>query len=180
LGKPLGLGGWIGLIALGAILAVAALGTFGAVAESTSGTEFCISCHEMKQNFDEYAKTVHYKNREGVQAQCSDCHVPKSFAPKMMAKVVAVKDVVHHVLGTIGTPEKYAAHKLDMAQRVWAKMEANGSAQCRSCHNFQAMDFDQQGRRSRMKHEASMQDGKTCISCHKGIAHSLPDGYVRE
>ena len=31
-----------------------------------------------------------------------------------------------------------------------------------------------QGRRSNQMHQAGFAEGKTCIDCHKGIAHSLP------
>jgi len=43
-----------------------------------SNTEtFCISCHEMRDNvYEEYKETIHYSNRTGVRAVCSDCHVP--------------------------------------------------------------------------------------------------------
>ncbi len=39
------------------------------------------------------------------------------------------------------------------------------------------MDFDKQQRRPSEKHPAAMEAGKTCIDCHKGIAHKLPEGY---
>ena len=44
--------------------------------DQTNTVEFCISCHEMKDNnFEEYKDTIHAKNRTGVKAICSDCHV---------------------------------------------------------------------------------------------------------
>jgi len=33
------------------------------------------------------------------------------------------------------------------------------------------MDPDKQKDRSVVKHEGAIEDGKTCIECHKGIAH---------
>ena len=64
-----------------------------------------------------------------------------------------------------------------MAERVWASMEATGSSECRNCHSFEAMDLEEQRRRPRTKHPEAMEEGKTCIDCHKGIAHSLPEDY---
>jgi len=37
-------------------------------------------------------------------------------------------------------------------------------------------DFTRQSRRAAEAHSSSLQAGeKTCIDCHKGIAHRLPD-----
>jgi nitrate/TMAO reductase-like tetraheme cytochrome c subunit len=64
-----------------------------------------------------------------------------------------------------------------MAERVWAEMEANDSRECRGCHDMQRMDFHKQSRRAAEKMEPAMEKGTTCIECHKGIAHELPEGY---
>jgi len=50
-------------------------------------------------------------------------------------------------------------------------MEARDSKECRNCHDFKTMDPEKQKDRSVVKHEGAMEDGKTCIECHKGIAH---------
>ena len=150
-------------------------GGFNSILAYTNEMEFCTSCHSMKVNLEEYKQTLHYKNSSGVQATCSDCHVPKEFFPKMKAKILAYKDVLHEILGTIDTTEKYEAYRWDMASRVWAKMEANDSRECRSCHNFDNMEFSEQGRMARKKHPRAQLKGQTCIVCHKGIAHEEPD-----
>lgn len=150
-------------------------GLFNMGLSATNEMEFCTSCHSMKVNLEEYKETVHYKNTSGVRATCSDCHVPKEFGPKMVAKVLAYKDVVHEILGTIDTPEKYEAHRWDMASRVWAKMKASDSRECRSCHAFDQMDLSEQDRMARKRHSKAIDKGQTCIDCHKGIAHTEPD-----
>ncbi|MGQ9365250.1 NapC/NirT family cytochrome c [Azospirillum sp. ST 5-10] len=166
------------LVAAGGALVALFVGGFHAFAEHTNRLEFCIACHEMESGpYAEYTRTIHFNNRTGVRAMCADCHVPKEFGAKLVAKVIAAKDVYHSLMGTIDTKEKFEARRLVMAQRVWAQMEATGSASCRSCHAFQAMDLEEQGRRARAKHPAAMQEGKHCISCHKGIVHELPQGY---
>ncbi len=80
-------------------------GLFNMGLSATNEMEFCTSCHSMKVNLEEYKETVHYQNTSGVRATCSDCHVPKEFGPKMVAKVLAYKDVLHEILGTIDTKE---------------------------------------------------------------------------
>jgi len=151
------------------------LGTVNAFFGYTNRMEFCTSCHSMKINFEEYKETVHYKNASGVQADCADCHVPKDFFPKLYAKIYAAKDVYHEIIGTVNTKEKYEAHRWDMASRVWAKMKANDSRECRTCHDFENMEFESQDRSARKKHARAPMQGKTCIDCHKGIAHEEPD-----
>ena len=48
-----------------------------------------------------------------------------------------------------------------------------------SQHSLEAMELDKQDRSARKKHtlERMQEKGETCIDCHKGIAHQLPEGY---
>ncbi len=45
------------------------------------------------------------------------------------------------------------ANKSELAERVWASMEASDSRECRNCHSYEAMDFDEQSPRSAEKME---------------------------
>jgi nitrate/TMAO reductase-like tetraheme cytochrome c subunit len=76
--------------------------------------------------------------------------------------------------GTIDTPEKFEAKRAELAEHVWAAMIANDSHECRNCHSWDAMDHQKQTQRAAEKMQAGQKDGKTCIECHKGIAHALP------
>lgn len=163
----------LGLVVFAAGIAFA--GVFSTGLHYTNEMEFCTSCHSMKVNQEEYMESVHYKNTSGVQATCSDCHVPKQFVPKMIAKVRAAKDVYHEIIGTIDTREKFEEHRWEMASRVWARMEASDSRECRNCHDFDDMDLSEQSRSARSKHARAVDKGQTCIDCHKGIAHEEPD-----
>ena len=150
-------------------------GAFNAGLSHTNEMDFCTSCHTMQIPVNELKESMHYKNASGVQATCADCHVPKPFFPKMVAKVMASKDVWHEMLGTIDTPEKYEKHRWDMATRVWEKMRATDSGECRSCHDYENMDLSEQDRSARKRQSAAVDEGKTCIDCHKGVAHEEPD-----
>ena len=144
-------------------------------------TDFCISCHEMEiTTYQEYKQTLHYKNRTGVRAECPDCHVPKTPPEKLYAKIGAWKDVYHPLIGSIDKKEKFEADRLRMAKIVWAKMKANDSLACRNCHSFDAMQIEKQGRRGRRKHPKGIEEGKSCIDCHKGVAHKLPRDYIED
>ena len=141
-----------------------------------SNTEtFCISCHEMRDNvYQEYRETIHASNRTGVRATCPDCHVPREWSYKIVRKIQASNELLHKALGSIDTPEKFAAKRLQLAQNEWARMKRTDSRECRNCHNYDNFDYGEQGRRSANMHQAGLSEGKTCIDCHKGIAHKLP------
>src|SRR5262245_5103738 len=124
------IGPWtvIGLFALGVLF----WGGFNWAFELTNTESFCISCHEMQENvFKEYRHTIHYTNRSGVRATCPDCHVPKAWGPKIVRKIQASNEVLHKVLGTIDTPEKFEAKRARLAEHEWARMKANDSQECR-------------------------------------------------
>ncbi len=150
-------------------------GGFNWALELTNTEQFCISCHEMKDNvYKEYRNTIHYQNRTGVRATCPDCHVPKEWGPKMIRKIKASNELWHKMLGSIDTPEKFNGKRLELAQNEWRRMKANDSRECRNCHNYAYFDYSVQGRRSNRMHQTGFEEGQTCIDCHKGIAHSLP------
>lgn len=163
------------------IVGVIFWGGFNTAMEVTNTLEFCISCHEMEENvFREYEKTIHYTNRSGVRATCSDCHVPRPWIHKVIRKIQASNEVFHKILGSIDTPEKFDAKRLHLAKNVWHAMKDTDSRECRNCHNFDSMKPEDQKKRSRKQHATAMQDGNTCIDCHKGIAHSKVHDQLNE
>ncbi len=169
-------------ISLGAILIVGILVGAGllwagdALIQRTNSLEFCISCHEMEATvYEEYKKSPHYSNPSGVRVTCSDCHVPRAGLAKFVRKIEAAADIYHTVVGTISTPEKFEARRRLLAERVWDSMLRSDSRECRTCHSYEAMAFHKQGNdaRQKMKLEAAP-NNKSCIECHKGIAHKFP------
>ncbi len=150
-----------------------------------SNTEtFCISCHEMKDNvYAEYQDTIHFSNRTGVRAVCADCHVPNDWFAKVGRKIQAtMHELPHWAIGTINTREKFEARRLYLARRVWADMKDSDSHECRNCHALEHMDLDRQELSASRKHTLKRQTerGETCIDCHQGIAHTLPEGWEDE
>lgn len=153
-------------------------GGFNTAMEATNHPEFCISCHEMRDNvYPEYKKTLHYSNRVGVRATCSDCHVPKSWEHKLLRKIQASRELWGKVTGYVDTPEKFEEHRMKMASREWARMKASDSRECRNCHSFDAMRKSVGTLPAYERHMKAKDEGKTCIDCHKGIAHLLPKDY---
>lgn len=164
------------VLALGVGVGIVFWGGFHTAMEMSNSMEFCIACHEMRDTvYQEYKETEHFKNPSGVQATCADCHVPREWIHKVVRKIQATSELYHKALGTIDTPEKFEAKRWEMANRVWDKMRATDSRECRNCHDFEAMDLSEQDRSARKKHAKAPVDGKTCIDCHKGLAHEYPD-----
>ncbi len=163
------------LLLVGFATGVIFWGGFNTAMEATNTESFCISCHEMEENvYKEYRGTIHYTNRTGVRATCPDCHVPKEWTHKFVRKIEATNELLHKIAGSVNTREKFERKRLELARKVWRSMKETDSRECRNCHEFAAMDYSVQGRRARAQHEKGFDEGKTCIDCHQGIAHSLP------
>ncbi|WP_306603310.1 NapC/NirT family cytochrome c [Azonexus sp.] len=166
------------LLLAGFVSGILFWGAFNTGMEATNTLSFCIGCHEMRDNvYVEYKETIHYQNRTGVQVVCSDCHVPRDWAHKIVRKLEASKEVWGKLTGIIDTQEKFEARRMTMATREWARMKASDSRECRNCHSFDAMSEELQRKTPFKKHMSAKAEGKTCIDCHKGIAHRLPKEY---
>lgn len=164
-----------GLLIAGMIGGVLFWGGFNWAMESTNTLEFCTGCHEMRDTvYKEYTESIHYKNRFGVRAICSDCHVPHQWVYKIKRKIEASNELWHKMLGTISTPEKFEAHRAELAEHVWDTMKSTDSRECRNCHNVSAIDIHAQSETAQKVMAPGLQAGLTCIDCHKGIAHHLP------
>lgn len=169
------------LLVLGILIGVIGVAGFDASMEATSSDEFCNSCHEIGDNAGrEFEGTHHHTNPSGVVASCVSCHLPKPFVPKMRRKLYGIYEIYHHLLGTIGTPEKFEEHRMRMAMGVWEEFNRTDSRECRACHTSEAFDLAAQSEKAREFHENALRNGQTCIDCHKGLAHKLPEGIEED
>ena len=166
------------LILVGLVIGfVGTVGTQVAVAV-TGSNEFCgTACHS-HANFvyPEYKASVHGSNRTGVQAKCADCHIPHSYPAKLIYKTQAgIRDSIAEFRGTISTQEKFEARRWQLANQVWDEMKANNSANCRSCHNPEALSAEKQSEDAVKAHKKFAAGKATCIECHTGVAHQEPE-----
>lgn len=156
-------------------------GAFNTSMELTNTENFCISCHEMRNNvYKEYKETIHYSNRTGVKATCSDCHVPKDWVHKVKRKIEATNELIHKVLGSIDTPEKFESKRLELSEHVWETMRETDSRECRNCHTFNSMNLANQKKSSQQAHSRAVDKGQTCIDCHMGIAHHIAKDFDKD
>ena len=161
----------------GFLMGVVFWGGFNTALEATNTTAFCVSCHEMRTNvYEELQGTIHFTNRSGVRAGCPDCHVPHEWTRKIARKMQASKEVWGHIFGSIATRDAFLDMRRHLAESEWARMKANDSLECRNCHSTVSMDLSRQNPRAANAHERFLfTNERTCIDCHKGIAHRLPD-----
>ena len=166
-----------GFLTIGGFLAgVIFWGGFNTALEVTNTEEFCISCHEMSDNvYTELQETVHWQNRSGVRATCPDCHVPHNWTDKIARKMQASKEVWSTIFGHINTREKFLAKRGELAQHEWDRFSANNSLECKNCHNYDSMDFTLMSERAQVQMKMAAERDQSCIDCHKGIAHKLPE-----
>ncbi|WP_233750715.1 NapC/NirT family cytochrome c, partial [Bordetella bronchiseptica] len=147
-------------------------GAFNTAMELTNTEQFCTGCHEMRDNvYAELKGTIHYTNRSGVRAICSDCHVPHNWTDKIARKMQASKEVWGKIFGTINTREKFVEKRLELAQHEWARLKANDSLECRNCHNYESMDFTRQSVRAQLQRE--LREGALTAQAHARAEEEL-------
>jgi cytochrome c-type protein NapC len=169
----------LGVLAVALVLA-GGFAIAGAAGLAWTNTEsFCIGCHEMRENvYAEFKGTPHDTNRTGVRAICSNCHVPHEPGPMLVRKVRATFEIWGHLTGVIDTKEKFEKHRYELAKRVWTRMVATDSLECRNCHTRSAMQKSKQTEKAQDRHTKADAEGLTCIECHYGIAHTEPEGEL--
>ena len=178
---------WLVGIPVGAwcmfVFGVAAMLGFEVVMYQTATEKFCTtSCHSMEAfAAPEWRDSIHYSNRSGVKAICSDCHIPKVYPQSLWAKAYdGGRHMVGELLGIIDTREQYEKRRVPMSEYVWRGMKRNDSRECRNCHDPDLFEVASQNERAARAHQRGFQEGKTCIDCHKGIAHKTPDEVAEE
>ena len=178
LAKPSAKTSVFALLAFGFVSGIIFWGGFNTALEATNTLEFCVYCHEMRDTvYKEYQQTVHFQNRSGVRAACPDCHVPRDWTHKVARKMRATFELWGKLTGVVDTPEKFEANRMRLATDEWDRMKKAGSRECLNCHNFATMDPARMKAAAVRNHQQGQQEGKTCIDCHKGIAHHLPKEY---
>nr|VFJ44392.1 MAG: trimethylamine-N-oxide reductase (cytochrome c), cytochrome c-type subunit TorC [Candidatus Kentron sp. FM]VFJ61842.1 MAG: trimethylamine-N-oxide reductase (cytochrome c), cytochrome c-type subunit TorC [Candidatus Kentron sp. FM]VFK06510.1 MAG: trimethylamine-N-oxide reductase (cytochrome c), cytochrome c-type subunit TorC [Candidatus Kentron sp. FM] len=166
----------IAILFIGVLLGFAVLAGFGTFVHYTSTNRFCATtCHEMRMVAEEYRESPFYKNTRGLRVGCADCHVPKPVVAKLWRKLSATRELYHKAMGSIDTPEKFETKRLTLARNEWQRLKESDSRECRNCHLYEAMAIDGQPNNARFWHPAAVDEGYTCIDCHKGFVHRMPD-----
>ncbi|BDQ67209.1 pentaheme c-type cytochrome TorC [Shewanella xiamenensis] len=167
----------LGAVSISAfIMGIIFWGGFNTALEATNTEAFCISCHSMESKpYQELQETVHWSNHSGVRATCPDCHVPHNWSRKIARKMEASHDVWGWLFNTVNTPEKFEAKRLEMASREWKRFDRDNSLACKNCHNYNSMKWESMSPLAQKQMKRAAEIDQSCIDCHKGIAHHLPE-----
>lgn len=170
-----GLLGALGLLVIGGLVGLAVAGGVASTVKYTGSNAFCVNCHYAQWPEAEYQKLGHFTNASGVRASCGDCHF--DHAPWWRTLWQKASYGTSHIIaewqGTVATRELYDARRLELAERVWAHLEATDSSFCRNCHSWEAMTLAAQSEPAGAAHQYGIDAGRTCIACHKGVGHGM-------
>ncbi len=141
----------------------------------TSTDAFCgTTCHSMEAyvvNDSTYMTSAHRTTPSGAGAGCADCHISKAgIVPATWDHFIGgVKDIYAEIVHDFEDPEVWEQRRAKGAYAVRDKMLANDSANCRFCHDGDAvMPTRTRGRRG---HAEAGRKGMTCIACHYNLVH---------
>lgn len=131
----------------------------------SSATQFCISCHEMVEPYQQYKNSSHFKNKSGVVAECADCHLPPGGINKWYVKISqGVKDTVRHFFLD---PDQVDHEKWKQDAVADIKSES-----CLMCHkNLLPPELSKGGfiaHRAFLKRETKT----SCLHCHQNLVHA--------
>lgn len=141
----------------------------------TSGTEFCLSCHEMRVYQDELKLSPHAKDADGKPISCSQCHIPSGNLARMLgAKAwLGVKDLwVHNMDG---------GEDLDRAAMQPVARRFTDDANCRACHQDLGKNAKNDGpisKEGKLAHDnyegKNGQARSGCVGCHRNLGVICP------
>ena len=168
---------WLLLLALlvvGAVLGAGGILVSLEVNRATSTEAFCTSCHSMTfvGNDPHFLNSSHRTNSEAVRPSCGDCHIPKTnwFVETWTHVSSGVHDVIAEKTHDFSDPKVWDKRRVELAHEVRAKMRAQDSVTCRSCHD--AASVHPKSQRGQAAHTLLREGRMTCIDCHFNLVHA--------
>lgn len=114
----------------------------------SSDPQACVNCHIMRDEYDSWQKASHH-----AVAVCVDCHLPRAFVPKMIAK--ADNGWRHSKAFTLQNFHE----PIQITWRNSRILEDN----CERCHGELVSEMLQRGPRA--------SDRANCVKCHGHVGH---------
>ncbi|MEW8985670.1 MAG: NapC/NirT family cytochrome c [Bacillus sp. (in: firmicutes)] len=139
-------------VALFFIVVFFSIGAVGV--ETTSSSEFCSSCHEMKPEFYTWEASSH------SEVDCVQCHIQSGVEEYAKAKANGLVEVYKKQTG------KYIA-PIRMPDQV-------PDESCEKCHNVFKREFSVSGDII-VDHVNHKENDVKCVECHAGTAHGNID-----
>lgn len=163
-------------------IVVGAVGFFATqqVLHATSTDKFCMSCHAGHSLQDEVLNSPHGANRAGIVVQCQQCHLPQEPFAYLMKKIVVSKDIIGYLtIDGFETQEWLDTHRKEQADLARDYLRSIDSSTCQNCHNrIYENPSEAMSKMAKRMHALNFkrpeEKRKTCIDCHKGVAHPYP------
>jgi len=111
----------------------------------TSGSAFCITCHEMEPIYEAWQSSTH------KSVECMKCHSDPGAVGLVQTKVKALSEVYRHFTNTYKKPITINADTAAFSNR------------CLRCH-----DIKGEGTEHNLAH---FESNVNCADCHKGLVH---------
>lgn len=140
---------WIAVL-LGVLVGIGGFTFIYAEGFSYFGTtsKTCANCHIMNDQFDSWQKSSHH-----IVATCVDCHLPKAFVPKMIAKAL---NGYHHSKGF--TLQDF--HEPIMIKPGNSRILQDA---CLGCHGDVVHDI--------VAGSTTDENAVRCVHCHASVGH---------
>jgi nitrate/TMAO reductase-like tetraheme cytochrome c subunit len=143
---------------------LAILFVFNYIDTATTGSGYCLSCHEMDSAVgDAWKNSRHFANALGMRTECSECHVNPGVIGFATTKAwPAIRDHYVHFLGN-ADPSRMDWERL----RERARMTISEDA-CKRCHT--GLTGSLVSKAAMAAHLAAQQSGeekyRNCLTCH--------------
>ncbi|GAA5194928.1 NapC/NirT family cytochrome c [Ferrimonas gelatinilytica] len=147
---------------------------------ATSTDEFCMTCHSNHSLKDEVLASPHGGNEFGMVVQCQDCHLPHGPVDYLVKKIIVSKDLYGYLtIDNFNTQEWLDENRKEQADLALKYFHDNDSANCRHCHSrIEENQPESMSRMAKTMHSRNAakdpEERKTCVDCHKGVAHPYP------
>ncbi len=155
--RRLGFRNWIAIVALFLL-------AFLVVAEMTSTTEFCTSCHEEKDTLARLKKSSHWDNDLGMHVACKDCHIPPDVVGFVGAKLNGLRHAAIHLFDP-PTDDEWDRERPHRQRRA---RESISDAACMRCHNAFFTPASAVGETA----HTILWGEVRCAGCHTNLAHN--------
>jgi nitrate/TMAO reductase-like tetraheme cytochrome c subunit len=169
-------GAAITVVLIGVVVGVVAVLAAEQVDHYTSTDAFCgTTCHSMEAyiaNDETFLSSAHRTAIHGVRAGCADCHISKAGLVAATWDHIkgGAKDTYAELMNDFQDPRVWEERRAALAYAVRDKMLSDDSANCRFCHQEDAIEPSR--KRGQSLHAEAREEGITCIACHYNLVHT--------
>jgi len=170
------------LLVVGIVVGVVGYFATQQTLHATSSDAFCMTCHSNHSLKDEVLASAHGGGKSGIVVECQQCHLPQEPFQYLIKKIIVSKDVIGFLtIDGFNTQEWLDANRKEQADHARDFLRSIDSSTCQNCHKRiyedQPETMKKMAKRMHSNNFKKTEDKrKTCIDCHKGVAHPYPKG----